>query len=48
MNAEDVVATATGEFIPSAAAGDYVIGRAISSAAVAGDEFVLMVDPFIR
>lgn len=43
-----VVSNAAGQLIPSAAIGDNVVGRAISSAAVAGDEFIIFVSPFIR
>jgi hypothetical protein len=43
-----VVTNAAGQFVPSAAVGDNVVGRACSSAAVAGDEFVIFVNPFIR
>ena len=42
------IATATGQFIPSTAIGDNVVGRAVSSAALAGDEFVGFIQPFIR
>jgi hypothetical protein len=43
-----VIATAAGQFIPSAAIGDNIVGRAVSSAAIAGDEFVIFVMPSIR
>jgi predicted deacylase len=43
-----VITNAAGQFVPSVAIGDLVTGRALSSAAVAGDEFVLLVQPFIR
>ncbi len=43
-----VITNAAGQFVPSTAIGDNVVGRAISSAAVLGDEFVIFVNPFIR
>lgn len=43
-----VITDAAGRLVPSAAIGDNVVGRAISSAAVLGDEFVILVSPFIR
>jgi hypothetical protein len=39
---------ASGKFIPTSAAGDYIYGRAVSSTSASGDEFVLEICPFIR
>lgn len=39
---------ANGHFVPSTAAGDFVYGSAVSSAANPGDEFVIEICPFIR
>lgn len=39
---------ANGHFITSTATGDYVYGRAVSSTAASGDEFVIEICPFIR
>lgn len=43
-----VKCTAAGQFIPIAAVGDNIVGQAKSSAAVQGDEFVLMVLPSVN
>jgi len=43
-----VVSNAAGQLIASTAVGDNVVGKALSSAALAGDEFVILVSPFIR
>jgi len=40
--------TATGQFIPVTTAADNIAGRAKSSAALAGDEFVLFVLPSVN
>jgi hypothetical protein len=41
-----VKTNAAGQLIPSATTGDQVVGQALSSAASAGDEFLLAVRPF--
>jgi hypothetical protein len=43
-----VKCTATGQFIPITTAADNIVGMAKSSAAVAGDEFILSVDPSVN
>ena len=43
-----LITNAAGQLVPSAAAGDNVIGRAISSGSSAGDYGVVFVAPFIR
>lgn len=43
-----VICTATGQFIPSTAVADNIAGKALSSAALQGDEFVIFVKPSIR
>src|ERR1035437_4338219 len=43
-----VKCTAAGQFIPITTAADQIVGRAKSSAAVAGDEFLLLVLPSVN
>jgi len=43
-----VILNAAGQLVPSTAVGDNVVGKAISSAALAGDELIVFVSPFIR
>jgi Uncharacterized conserved protein (DUF2190) len=43
-----VITDNQGRFVTSVTAADLVVGRALSSAAVAGDEFVLLVQPFVK
>ena len=43
-----VKCTAAGQFIPITTAGDNIVGQAKSSAALQGDEFVLMVLPGVN
>lgn len=42
-----VKADATNRLIPATVSGDKVLGRAVSTAAAAGDEFVVDVRPFV-
>jgi hypothetical protein len=43
-----VKCTAAGQFIPITTAADNIVGMAKSSAALQGDEFILMVDPSVN
>jgi len=43
-----VKATATGQLIPITTVGDNIVGQAKSSAALQGDEFVILVGPSVN
>lgn len=44
----DLIANAAGQLIPSVTAGDFVLARAVTSAAALGDEVVVQLTRFIK